>query len=38
MKEVSVGDWLFKIELEKTKAVYETMTTVSACLSCQNFR
>lgn len=38
MKEVRIEDWFLKIELEKMKALYETITEGCDCLSCQNFR
>ena len=38
MKEVRIEEWLLNIDLEKTEAVYETVTEACECLSCQNFR
>lgn len=38
MKEVQIEEWLLTINLEKTRAIYENITEVCACLSCQNFR
>lgn len=38
MKKVNIGNWLLKIELEKMRAIYETITISCNCLSCQNFR
>lgn len=38
MKEVRIEDWLLNIDIGKTEALYQNMTEVCNCLSCQNFR
>ena len=38
MNKVRVENWLLNMDIEKTEAVYETVTEVCECLICQNFR
>ncbi|KOS71643.1 hypothetical protein AEA09_01240 [Lysinibacillus contaminans] len=38
MKEVRIEDWLLSIDIGRTEAVYQHITEVCECLSCQNFR